>query len=458
MEGKKIEIKSRDLIKPSSPTPHDKRELKLSLIDQLAPQIYTPFLLFYKNQHHEEPSKITLHLKQSLSESLNKFYPLAGRLNPNHLCIDCDDSGALFVEAKVHGSLSETVKNAPYEHFGQYLPMEPYTNNNGSHCGAPLLAVQITWFGCGGSIIGICISHKIADFMSLLTFLVSWAAIKRDDSQKSPLVKVPNFEIGAHLFNPLEFPINLPLPAEEGKIVVKRFVFNKEKITELKELAKTSSSSSSSPSVNNFTRVEVISAFLWKHFINVTRAKNHGATIMSRIWQPVNLRNRMSSLAATSPDDEFPFGNMITYALASAVSDDSNHEKMGYGDLVHLVSDAMRKINNDYVYNSVIPFLKALGTNGFPGLTQQQSSNFRVANWQLTSWSKFPTSELDFGWGEPISAGPAAGTRTRPAILLGSKSGEEEMEAWIGLLEDEFALLPDELLSLAATNLYDLNG
>ncbi|KAE8123967.1 hypothetical protein FH972_018880 [Carpinus fangiana] len=49
MEMMKVEIISKEIIKPSSPTlPHDLRNLKGSFLDQLAPTTYIPIILFYQ--------------------------------------------------------------------------------------------------------------------------------------------------------------------------------------------------------------------------------------------------------------------------------------------------------------------------------------------------------------------------------------------------------------------------
>ncbi|XP_071912415.1 stemmadenine O-acetyltransferase-like [Coffea arabica] len=137
-----MEIISKEFIKPSSPTTMDSK-------------------------------KTCQHLKQSLSESLTRFYPLAGRINDSNLCfIDCDDSGALFIEAQVHAQLSEKLsQSTAIEELNQYLPLELYAHDADN---IPL-AIQISFFECGGMAIGVCISHKVADAMSFVTFMTTWA-------------------------------------------------------------------------------------------------------------------------------------------------------------------------------------------------------------------------------------------------------------------------------------------
>ena len=72
-----IEVISSEIIKPSSPTPDHLRHYQLSFLDQISPPTYNPLLLFYpadgdvKINNIEKPN----HLKQSLSEVLNLYYP-----------------------------------------------------------------------------------------------------------------------------------------------------------------------------------------------------------------------------------------------------------------------------------------------------------------------------------------------------------------------------------------------
>ncbi|CAI9101995.1 OLC1v1000178C1 [Oldenlandia corymbosa var. corymbosa] len=135
----KIDIISRDWIKPSSPTPQHRKQHKLSFLDQVSP---FAFILFYEQKTKNSPdssfssSETSLHLKQSLSKCLSQFYPLAGKLNPDRFAVDCDDSGALFAEAKVNATLSQALNNAPYEYFSQFLPFVAFDDKGGvdRHC------------------------------------------------------------------------------------------------------------------------------------------------------------------------------------------------------------------------------------------------------------------------------------------------------------------------------------
>ncbi|KAL7165022.1 hypothetical protein ACSBR2_040835 [Camellia fascicularis] len=95
-----MEVITKETIKPSSLTLHHLRSFKLFLLDQLMPPIYTPLVLFYaisggdgggdKKSDDEAASKRSQLLKNFLSETLTRFYPLAGRIK-DHLSVDCND-------------------------------------------------------------------------------------------------------------------------------------------------------------------------------------------------------------------------------------------------------------------------------------------------------------------------------------------------------------------------------
>ncbi|EOY00798.1 Uncharacterized protein TCM_010723 [Theobroma cacao] len=148
-----VEVISEEIIKPSSPTPHQFCHYQLSSLDQLAPQVYNHLVLFFPTTSDVQIDKIknTLdHLKLSFLQNpvpreLNKLFPFA---------------------------LNDAVE----------LPM----------------GIQFNTFDFGGIGIGLCISHKIGDALSYFTFLNTWAAIARGDQKN---VVSPEF-LSAVLFPP----------------------------------------------------------------------------------------------------------------------------------------------------------------------------------------------------------------------------------------------------------------
>ncbi|KAG8364795.1 hypothetical protein BUALT_Bualt18G0035900 [Buddleja alternifolia] len=175
------------MIKPSSPTPLHLRQHKLSFLDQLAPPIYIHIILYYQLEtpHHKYCSVETMsseQLKRSLADALTIYYPLAGRLRDMNSWVDCNDQGAEYFEARFNDAqLSDIIQN-PYT-TQEYVPAVPR-----GCCDIPL-AVQVNFFGCGGTAIGVCMSHKLADATSLVMFINAWAAACRGDLKTNLKIK-----------------------------------------------------------------------------------------------------------------------------------------------------------------------------------------------------------------------------------------------------------------------------
>ncbi|EEF47781.1 hypothetical protein RCOM_1470030 [Ricinus communis] len=108
----KVQVISREIIKPSSSTPQHLGIYKLSLHDQLAPRSLLP----YKKSHH---------LKQSFSEALTHLYPLAGRITDDLFCIDCNDDGGSYSEARVAGDMSTILQDPNRDQLEMLLPCHP---------------------------------------------------------------------------------------------------------------------------------------------------------------------------------------------------------------------------------------------------------------------------------------------------------------------------------------------
>ena len=197
------QIVSRTCIKPSSPTPHNLKTFKLSLLDQLSLPIHGNTTFFFHadvgatttNPNLEFSRKSQL-LQQSISDTLTRFYPIVGRLL-DASTINRNDDGGFFIEARCDSSLSflpPTLK-PNFETLDQFLPAtDPKTLewSKGS--------MWLIKFSCGTTV-SVSLSHKIVDIASLLTLLKSWTETCRGLSE--PIL--PNFT-GFSLLPPKEIP------------------------------------------------------------------------------------------------------------------------------------------------------------------------------------------------------------------------------------------------------------
>ena len=103
-----VRVVSREMIKPSSsPTIQTKEPYKLCLFDQLIPLTYMSIVLFYPKISNNDTAKTLTHLKKSLSEILNLYYPFSGRTK-NNLFVEDFDSGVPSTSACRSISSSKT--------------------------------------------------------------------------------------------------------------------------------------------------------------------------------------------------------------------------------------------------------------------------------------------------------------------------------------------------------------
>ncbi|OMO81442.1 Transferase [Corchorus olitorius] len=258
-----VEVMSREIVQPSSPTPDRLRHYQLSFLDQIAPQVYMPFILFYPEICVTEANKIKAshHLKESISKALTYFYPLAGRIrsrSSDNPFVDCNDEGIPFVKAKVKCQISDVIKDPIPLELNKLLPFI----NIYDAVELPL-GIQFNVFECGGIGVGVCMSHIVGDALSLVAFVNTWAAIARGEKE----LVLPEFA-SASLFPPRIRPgynPNIPasIPQSIKKLRYRRLVFTASKIEEIRGKY-ADNSSSNNPKLP--TRVEALSAFIWSRF------------------------------------------------------------------------------------------------------------------------------------------------------------------------------------------------
>lgn len=424
-----VQIISKEDIKPSSPTPPHLKTFKFSLLDQFIPSPYAPIILFYPNDCMtlaEIPKRLAL-LKRSLSETLTRFYPLAGKIKDD-LSIECNDDGAYFVEAQVNCRLDEFLTKPDLLLLHRFLPCELMKELTAV---TYLTNIQVNVFDCGGIAIGICISHKMLDGAALSTFLRAWSATARGCEE----VIYPNFAA------PSLFPANdLWLRDtsmvmwgslfKKDKCITKRFVFDASAIAALKVVATSSKIKCPTPP----TRVEAVSAFIWKCIMAASKEKHGYQTrrpcVLTHL---VNLRRRM-----TPPLSDNCTGNLLWMAAAKCMTPD----KPELHDLVGELKDAISKLDGEFVKklrsdegNSLMcESLKQIG---------ELCSKDEVDHVGFSSWCNFGFYEIDFGWGKPVwvSSYGLSGSPVMNLVILVETRYGDGIEAWMTLDEQDMSNL-----------------
>ncbi|RZC91679.1 hypothetical protein C5167_027742 [Papaver somniferum] len=219
----------------------------------------------HESNNNDQCSKANI-LKKSLSETLTRFYPIAGRIRGNIL-VECNDEGIDYIEAKVNAVMSEFMSlDVIHRLHPSYIVLDDLAKE-------AQLAVQVTMFDCGGIALSICSSHKIIDGCTSTTFLNSWAATARV-ALNSEIV-YPTFDAAA-IFPALPSGVQVSTLESDDRlegenVVTKRFLFSASKITALR--ARIAESRSCNVLSKYPSRSEAVSALVWKSFMETSRVK-----------------------------------------------------------------------------------------------------------------------------------------------------------------------------------------
>ncbi|KAF8040713.1 hypothetical protein BT93_B2824 [Corymbia citriodora subsp. variegata] len=370
-------------------------------------------------------------IKRSFAEALAKFYPLAGRVRDN-LYVDCNDEGALYVEARVRCELSDILENPVPRVMNRFLPCELDNMQDLA------VAVQLNFFECGGLALSLLMSHKVADALSFFTFLNAWAATARGDpagitdlcfntSELFPPINVAGFQTSTGIV--------------KDNISTRRFVFDAATITSLRDkfanLNKVADAADQPR--RRPTRVEALSSFLWSRYMASTQPIEARGDKIYTVLHAVNLRTRTEP-----PLSERNFGNISRLAITVPTVDAGTDG--GY-KIVDQVRDAIKQVNAEYVR-------KLRDGEGHLNLLKERSSRIsrgEVVSFSFTSLCRFPMYEADFGWGKPAWVGSASLTFKNLIVFMDTKSGDG-IEAWVNFKEDDMAKFEQdkELLALVS--------
>uniref|UniRef100_A0A2P2LNW4 BAHD acyltransferase At5g47980-like n=1 Tax=Rhizophora mucronata TaxID=61149 RepID=A0A2P2LNW4_RHIMU len=420
-----VQIVAKQTVKPSSPTPDHLRNFKLCLLDQLSPAAHGSVILFYLTIGNRSTYDYKFQqLKGSLADTLTRFYPLAGRIREDS-SIECNDHGVVFAQAKVNCFLSDCLESPDAKLLSKLIPGE---FDNGS-----VLAVQSTCFDCGGLAIGVCISYKIGDGSTLSTFIQSWAAAALVGSAEAavPLLNA------ASIFPPQNLPLPTPPPAESrtDMSVTRRFVFDGSKIAALK-------AKSTSETVTNPTRVEAVTALIWKCAMNASRS-NSDHISLSILSQSGDIRKKM-----VPPLPGHTIGHLVGYFASLATE-----SEMELKSLVAQLRKGEQDFGENYVeklqgdQETFLAISKSIQEAGL--LLQRGATDFYIS----ISLCRFPFYGVDFGWGRPSWVTVPSGAYTNVFAMIETRNGDG-IEAWVTLTEDDMAFFErdQDLLAVASSN------
>ncbi|CAN7089793.1 unnamed protein product [Brassica rapa subsp. narinosa] len=414
----KLEILGKEVIKPDSP--NHLQTLHLSLFDQFLPSTYVSAIFFYDDQPNQE--EILVHrLKNSLSQTLSLFYPLAGRIKEG-VTVDCNDEGALFIKERADVLLSDVLRNPSDADLVYKLIVSPDHADPGTW---PLLHVKVVFFRDRGFAVAVSASHKVCDAASLSMFVRSWTKAAKG------FADTVNPEFAASVFYPpadisVEFP---PLLEHKTKSKTKSFVFGPLMMEKLKSRA------SCGLLAPQATRVESITALLLRCMTKARRPKTEAVTEFA-LTHTMNLRPRvpLSCLPHKS------IGNFFFLPLLKETSE----SKMDIQETVSKLRKTKEELNELITKDSNSDEAKERITSAMLSFLCEVSPE--AVTYAVSSWCRMSFYEADFGWGFPVWVAPGSVDKTQ-VVLMDAKDGEG-VEAWVTLPETDMAEFEhdDELL------------
>ncbi|KAK3022779.1 hypothetical protein RJ639_045802 [Escallonia herrerae] len=456
-----VEVISIETIKPSSPTPSHLKAYKISFLDQLVtPSHYVPIFTYYTPPTRDAtkaPNSISGQkiLKDSLSETLTRFYPLAGRVqNQDEYVINCNDKGIVFSTALVNNCAMKDFLSSSQpkvELLHQFLPtLPPVTKieaeEHGKDDDEPAqLAIQLNIFSCGGVALCVCFVHKIIDATTIGAFLNCWSSIilAKDTTRCEGAVITPDYSASS-LF-PQRDKESLPAFFTSGarrkaeadlQSVTKRIVFKATAVEGLRAIA-------ASKHVPKPSRFEAISCFIWKHCMAAS-SLIRGSQVPSFMFFTADIRRRM-----VPPLSRHLVGNI----LATLLTDKCTGGPTELDGLVSLLRKALDRFKDKFVTGLQGPELYEVVSQSI----QEIYASIGNANpYVFSSWCNMGLTEVDLGWGKPawvsFMGGGSRFTNHLTILLDGAKEGD--VEAWVTLDQREMDVLQEnlEFLAFASVN------
>ncbi|XP_074373376.1 acyltransferase-like [Apium graveolens] len=367
-------------------------------------------------------------LENSLSQTLSKYYPFAGRLSSSGSYVDCNDEGVYFSEARIGCKLYDVVKRAPVkedeEGLGHLFPPHGIWDKLSDDGHSSLMLVQLNRFTCGGIAIAVSLSHRIGDALTLFSFLIYWAALSHHFPDHQKVLHLRPYFVPELLLQSDDdlnaFTANAPLPKKHW--ITKEMMFHNSSIEKLKAHMEIEDKLRGVGEIN-YTRNEVVSALIYRCAAAAAAAAsaaaattNPGVYAKSVLCQVVNMRPMIDPpLPPTS------LGNFINYSFIPTSTENETD--------LNFLAEQIRKGK-----------MQLRGSKGMDLTTTLASfeecarGNKRL--YGISSLCNLPMYEMDFGWGKPVKA-TIVDTPLPNYITMMDTANRDGIKAIVGLEEQE---------------------
>lgn len=433
--------RSSSNIKPASPTPSNLKRYNIPLHDRMIPDFYIPMVFFYPINNSDHSSKRILNnasksdlLKKSLSETLSKYYPFAGRLCSGSY-VDCNDEGVHFVDAQIGCKLAEVLEKAPVmeeeEGLGHLFPPRTIWNQLSDLYSGTIMHVQLNHFTCGGIAVAVSLCHRLGDALTLCSFLRYWASLSLHSGAHQKL---------SHLSPHLVYEL-LPLSYDSDSITTlsypdknwttKEVVFPNTKLAKLKAVVENEDKLDGVLEDQKYTRNELLTALIYRCIVAAVARTNSGPHAGSVLLRSINVRPMI--------DPRLPETSVGNFVIPNYIQTSTESETK-YRTLVGRMREEKRQLNG----------IKSLdGHEVETKLLEFINNNYRF--YAISSMCNFPVYDvMDFGWGKPTKAALVDTPLVDNITLM--DTANDGIRAMVGLGEQDMKcfLAHEELLTYAS--------
>ncbi|UCD39040.1 MAG: hypothetical protein JSW54_06060 [Fidelibacterota bacterium] len=341
-------------------------------------------------------------LQQSLDKTLEHFSPLRSRL------IRIADHTYGFQSTEAALTIDEAHSSSA---FVDSQDVSAFLNCVQTIEGEPLARIKLTQTP-EGSVLGISISHALADGFSFFHFLSSWARIFQSQPIMSPaherVLLIPEVSDRHHNVTTEDVFNRCGLFWDEKRRSTPRDQITWDKMSLSRAELNHMIAEAQKECGIRLSHNDVITAYLWQNCITAWgQGEDNPSTYIAC---PVDFRRILDTLPNTY------FGSAV--CIATAMIDLESLVASSLGELASLVRKAVGQVNSDYVRESLRTLEGLRHQHGLAVLEEIHVMHPRHGL-LVTNLTRLPIQELDFGSGIPakfeIQTAAARGAVILPA-------------------------------------------
>ncbi|KAG2587837.1 coniferyl alcohol acyltransferase-like [Panicum virgatum] len=393
-----VRVVSRRLVKASASSV-EPRVLAVSNLDLIPQTMPVSMFCVYPRPSTGDFDAVVAAFEAGLPSLLAFFFPLAGRIATNRSSglpeVNCGNQGAELVvgEAAVPlASLDFGTMSASLRRIQQ-----PFA-------GDVALSVQVVSFACGGFTVAWCTNHVLVDGSALSLLVNAWPELARSGTlaagarpshdRSAFLPRAAPFYSAAldEALTPLDGERQVNVLTTRQSFVERLFYIEASDIARLREEA------SRDAGDRRATRVQAVSAYVWKVLAGVVGA----ADAHCRMGWWVDGRRRL-----TAPEVRNYFGNVTTFAVREA----RVQELLGMPlpDVAAMAREAIAAPAYDEHLQELVDWVEEHKSERYVETATLGLGSPTVG---VTSFASFPL-ETDFGFGHAALAMPTSGSSAR---------------------------------------------